>query len=189
MARLSNKREKLLIAADSLFLQKGTDLTTLADIAHASEVPLGNVYYYFKTKGEIISDVIKLRFKELQELLNNIDQEYQTPEEQLKAFMQAFVNVTDGEPKNLGFMLTMLWMELGKDSSNLLPEFLPLPEYVLNWCQNKFNTLGKSEQAQQYATNLLASLYGLCVNRHNPMAQELIPTQINFLTQIMGIAG
>lgn len=60
MARkVSNKRERLLKAADELFLQKGTDLTTLADIAHASDVPLGNVYYYFKTKGEIISDVNK----------------------------------------------------------------------------------------------------------------------------------
>lgn len=189
MRKDNGKKKRLLKAADELFLQKGTDLTTLADIAHASDVPLGNVYYYFKTKGAIISDVIKLRFKELQELLSKIDQEQQSPETQLKAFMQAFVNLTDSEPQNFGFMLTMLWIELGKESGDLLKEFLPLPEYVLNWCQNKFNALGKGEQAQQYAANLLVSLYGLCVNRHNPAAQELIPSQINFLTQTMGIAG
>jgi TetR/AcrR family transcriptional regulator, transcriptional repressor for nem operon len=31
---------------------KGVERTTLADVAQAADVPVGNVYYYFKTKDE-----------------------------------------------------------------------------------------------------------------------------------------
>ena len=189
MARITNKREKLIKASDNLFLQKGTSLTTLADIAHLAEVPLGNVYYYFKTKNDIISDVIKLRFKELQELIAKIENEIQTPNLQLKTFMHSFVNITAEEPQTFGFMLTMFWMELGKEGGDLFNEFLPLPEHVLNWCSNKFEVLGKGEQAKHCAEMFLNSLYGLCVNRHNPTAKELIQGQVNFIGQTLGIAG
>ena len=53
------KRERLLSAASALLYQQGVENTTLADIAHAADVPLGNVYYYFKTKDEIVTAVIE----------------------------------------------------------------------------------------------------------------------------------
>jgi len=35
----------------------------LADIAREAEVPLGNVYYYFKTKDEIGEAIVELRLR------------------------------------------------------------------------------------------------------------------------------
>ena len=49
-----NKCTCLLEAANKLVHQQGFNQTTLADIAKAAQVPLGNVYYYFKTKEDIV---------------------------------------------------------------------------------------------------------------------------------------
>ena len=46
-AKTGNKRERLMAAACRLFYEQGVERTTLADIAAAADVPLGNVYYYF----------------------------------------------------------------------------------------------------------------------------------------------
>ena len=49
-ARRNDKRERLIEAADKLIYEQTFHTTTLADIAKLADVPLGNVYYYFKTK-------------------------------------------------------------------------------------------------------------------------------------------
>ena len=51
--QISDKRTRLIEAADKLVQLQGFSQTTLADIAKKADVPLGNVYYYFKTKEEI----------------------------------------------------------------------------------------------------------------------------------------
>lgn len=53
----STPRERLARAAATLFHQRGVRKTTLADIAQAAAVPLGNVYYHFRTKDALIEAV------------------------------------------------------------------------------------------------------------------------------------
>ena len=48
------KRVRLTEAAETLFSQQGVHRTTLADIAQEAEVPLGNIYYHFRTKELLI---------------------------------------------------------------------------------------------------------------------------------------
>ena len=54
----AGKRERLVAAARQLFHEQGVEKTTLAEIAAAAEVPVGNVFYYFKTKDAIVASVI-----------------------------------------------------------------------------------------------------------------------------------
>lgn len=54
------KRERLTDAAANLFWTKGYYGTSLADIAKASGVPLGNIYYYFRTKADFALAVADL---------------------------------------------------------------------------------------------------------------------------------
>lgn len=59
-----NKRDKLIEAAAWEFLKHGYHNTTLNNIAHAANIPLGNVYYYFKTKEELLQQaIIKWKLK------------------------------------------------------------------------------------------------------------------------------
>jgi hypothetical protein len=43
----------LIAAAYALVYRRGVARTSLADIAQAADVPVGDVYYYFKTKDDI----------------------------------------------------------------------------------------------------------------------------------------
>jgi AcrR family transcriptional regulator len=61
------KRDSLIGAATTLFHRKGFEHTSLSDIAEAAHVPLGNVYYYFKTRGELLKAVTENRIAGLQE--------------------------------------------------------------------------------------------------------------------------
>src|ERR1700720_3052314 len=60
-----DKRSRLVSAAVGLAYQNGFGATSLADIAREAEVPLGNVYYYFKTKDEIGEAIVALRLAQL----------------------------------------------------------------------------------------------------------------------------
>jgi AcrR family transcriptional regulator len=66
MARTDiDKRSRLVSAAVGLAYQNGFGATSLADIAREAEVPLGNVYYYFKTKDEIGEAIVELRLADM----------------------------------------------------------------------------------------------------------------------------
>ena len=60
-----DKRSRLVNAAVDLAYQNGFGATSLADIAREAKVPLGNVYYYFKTKDEIGEAIVELRLAQL----------------------------------------------------------------------------------------------------------------------------
>lgn len=73
MVRDSAKRIRLTTAARRLIHVTGYAQTTLADIAHAVDVPLGNVYYYFKTKQVLAEAVIEEQRQEFQQYIQELE--------------------------------------------------------------------------------------------------------------------
>ena len=53
-------RERLIAGARDTFHANGVGATALADIADASGVPVGNIYYHFKTKADLVAAVERL---------------------------------------------------------------------------------------------------------------------------------
>jgi TetR/AcrR family transcriptional regulator, transcriptional repressor for nem operon len=53
------RENRLVAAARELVHRRGVARTTLADIAQEADVPVGNVYFYFKTKADIIGAVVQ----------------------------------------------------------------------------------------------------------------------------------
>ena len=51
---MSDKREKILSAAKSLFIEQGVNGTTIAEIAKQAGIAKGSVYSYFKSKQDIV---------------------------------------------------------------------------------------------------------------------------------------
>ena len=58
-------QQRLLEAAMTLFHERGIDATTIANVASAAGVPLGNVYYHFRSKDALIASVIEARREEV----------------------------------------------------------------------------------------------------------------------------
>ena len=78
-AQGTGKRERLIAAARQVLYEHGIEQATLADIAVAAEVPLGNVYYYFKTKDALVSAVIEVYRNYFAELSSQLSQQDEPP--------------------------------------------------------------------------------------------------------------
>src|SRR5215470_17005184 len=55
----ADNRARLLQAAEKTTYRYGFGNTAIADIAKEARIPLGNVYYYFKTKDEIGEAIVE----------------------------------------------------------------------------------------------------------------------------------
>jgi TetR/AcrR family transcriptional regulator, transcriptional repressor for nem operon len=84
----TDKRERLVAAATQLLLEQGIERTTLAEIAAAANVPLANVYYYFRTKGDLVADVVSSYIERAKAVLHEIEIKYRTPNARLKALVR-----------------------------------------------------------------------------------------------------
>src|ERR1700693_2970188 len=89
-----DKRSRLLNAAASLAYQNGFGATSLADIAREAKIPLGNVYYYFKTKDEIGEAIVELRLAQLSAQRQRWD-EGGSPKDRLCACVQGVLQNKD----------------------------------------------------------------------------------------------
>ena len=54
-----NTRDKLLEKAIEVFAQRGSQETTIADIAKAAKIAQGTIYVYFKSKDELLGECIQ----------------------------------------------------------------------------------------------------------------------------------
>src|ERR1700726_5329723 len=82
-----DKRARLTETAMKLAYRNGFRETSLADIAEAAHVPVGNVYYYFKTKEELGEAVVERRLAEFRAFREELDR-LRSPKERLLAFVE-----------------------------------------------------------------------------------------------------
>ena len=71
-------------AAAELFWTSGYGMSSLADIARAAGIPLGNVYYYFKTKADLAQAVAELFVTQTESLVEDVRDETADPRERLR---------------------------------------------------------------------------------------------------------
>src|SRR2546423_4013030 len=83
----ADNRSRLIQAATKTTHRHGFNLTTLADIAKEAKIPLGNVYYYFKTKDELGDAIVEHRLSRFRKLLEELNKAA-SPVERLCAFVQ-----------------------------------------------------------------------------------------------------
>src|SRR3981189_3036226 len=81
-----DKRTQLIETATKLAYGRGFRETSLADIAEAARVPVGNVYYYFKTKEELAEAVVERRLEEFRAARAEWDR-LSSPKERLLDFV------------------------------------------------------------------------------------------------------
>jgi len=167
--RRPGKRERLIAAATQLVHQQGIERTTLADIAKAADVPAGNVYYYFKTKDDVIAAVIGAHAQQIKTTLALIDARHRSPKSRLKAFVREFTAQSEMVAQ-YGCPLGSLCSELDKrvtESSLPAAELMRLP---IEWAEGQFRSLGRPD-ARDLAFDLLAAYEGsalLANTMHDP---------------------
>jgi TetR/AcrR family transcriptional repressor of nem operon len=156
--RRPGKRERLIAAAMQLVHQQGIERTTLADIAKAADVPAGNVYYYFKTKDEVVAAVIDAHARQVKATLAAIEAGHRSPKSRLKALVHEFTAQSE-IVADYGCPLGSLCSELDKrvrESSLPVAELMRLPT---EWAEDQFRSLGRPD-ARDLAFDLMAAYEG-----------------------------
>ena len=155
------KRDRLIAAAGENIYRQGVEGTTIADIAEAADVPVGNVYYYFKTKDELVAATIDDYVQQDQELLSSIEQQHRTPRACLKGLVRVLVSQSDrvvlyGCPRG------SLCSELEKRDNDLARACTELMRTPIDWVERQFKAMGRSD-ARDLAFALLASYQGIAL--------------------------
>ncbi|MET9486285.1 TetR/AcrR family transcriptional regulator [Nocardia sp. NPDC006630] len=158
VARGAGKRERLADAAAKVFHEQGVEKTTIADIARVADVPVGNVYYYFKTKDQLVQAAIGAHARSLHEILPVLEQ-VEAPAERLKALVEGWVGQRDLAAR-FGCPSGTLATELDKRTDGLDREMAAVMGELLTWIEQQFAAMGRAD-ARELAVALLASYQGI----------------------------
>jgi TetR/AcrR family transcriptional repressor of nem operon len=154
----AGKRERLVAAACQVLWEQGVERTTLADIALAAGVPVGNVYYYFKTKDQLVEAAINAHADELRAMLSGLDRR-RTPQARLKGLVRALVDQRELAAK-YGCPFGTLACELDKRADGLDRTAAEVLGILVGWAEGQFRLMGRSD-ARDLAVALVASYQGV----------------------------
>jgi AcrR family transcriptional regulator len=155
--RGQDKRQRLVDAACQVFHVRGVERTTLADIAAAAGIPLGNVYYYFKTKNDLIQAVVEARLNEARAMLAGVEAAHDSPRDRLKALFAALTEQSELIARH-GCPQGSLCTELDKlpDGPGPAAELMRVP---VDWAERQFGALGRAD-ARDLAVEVIARYQG-----------------------------
>jgi AcrR family transcriptional regulator len=166
MSRKSDRtRNRILQAANRLFYRKGFNRTSFTDVVDAADVPRGNIYYYFRTKEDILHAAVEYRLEVIHAMIDEWNRKFTDPADRLKRFLQVLANSRNAMAQ-WGCPMGTLNTELGKDQPALHADARRMFEAFEQWMTAQFAALGNDEDAATLARRLLAWGQGLSVMAH-----------------------
>lgn len=153
------KRQRLMKAAAEVVHRQGAERTTIADIARVADVPVGNVYYYFKTKDELVAAALSEHAQQLELLTGRLDQ-LPDPRERLKGLIEAWASQRDLAAR-YGCPTGTLAVELDKrEEGGLDVEAGRVIRLLLTWVERQFRELGQPD-SDGLALTLVGAYQGM----------------------------
>ncbi|MGW6422032.1 TetR/AcrR family transcriptional regulator [Nocardia sp. NPDC055053] len=174
VAPKAGKRERLVHAAARVFYEQGIEKTTIADIAGAADVPVGNVYYYFKTKDQFVQAVIDTHAAVLGEVIAGIEP-LPGPAERLKAMVASWVDQRELAVR-FGCPTGSLAAELDKRDDAFGGEPARLMSLLIDWAKAQFAELGRPDAAE-LAVAFVAAYQGISLLTNTFRDPELMVTE------------
>jgi TetR/AcrR family transcriptional regulator, transcriptional repressor for nem operon len=160
----ADNRERLLQAAEKVTHRQGFGSASIADIADEARIPVGNVYYYFKTKDQIGDAIVDLRVSRFRRLLRDLDKA-ESPAERLCGFVQIKIRNRESLAR-LGCPVGTLCSELRKEGSEAAERATALFGDALAWMEKQFQGLGQGADSHGLAVHLLSATQGVSVLAH-----------------------
>jgi AcrR family transcriptional regulator len=173
------KRERLIEAGCRLIYQQGVHRTTLADIAQVAEVPLGNVYYHFRTKESLISAIIATHKQQVLAKFAHWEQD-PDPLRRLQSLLYSG-RADEDQLAQYGCPYGSLCQELEKENTRLAHEASDLMNCYLSWAEQQFRLLGKGNEAVDLALDLIASLQGSYLLTNSAHSAQLLERRLKRL--------
>lgn len=167
-----DKRTRLIQTAVKLAYRHGFRATSLADIAESAKIPVGNVYYYFKTKDEIGEAIVEQRLLEIRALQQKW-QQAGSPKERLHACVENTLGNREVLARG-GCPVGTLCSELHKDGGSLAERAKVLFAEPLVWIEDQFRGIGQGDDSRELAVHLFSALQGVSVLAHSSHDPDLV---------------
>ena len=174
IAQQPGKRERLVCSARQVLHQQGVQKTTIADVAHAADVPVGNVYYYFKTKDELVEAAIDDHAKDITAMLATFER-HRTPKARLKALVRSWGEMGELTAEH-GCPHGSLCSELDKRNDGLDRAAAKLLRLSVDWAEQQFRQLGRRD-ARDLAIALVGAFQGAALLTNTFREPELLARQ------------
>jgi len=172
------KRERLVASAGDLLHRQGVLATTLAQVAEAADVPPGNVYYYFKTKDDLVRAVIDARAEQVRAMLTTI-QARRSPSARLKALVHQWVEMRELVARH-GCPFGTLAAELDRREDGLDREAAKPMGLIIDWAEGQFREMGRRD-ARELAVNLFAGVQGAALLANAFRDPDIMSGQVRHL--------
>lgn len=145
-------------AAQDLVYRQGVARTSLADIASTAEVPLGNIYYYFKTKDDIVDAVVQSQAHQIGATLAEFERRHRSPKARLKALVRFLADHAEATAR-YGCPHGGLSSELAKQADAKGSPASRLMQIQLDWAEQQFRAMRRRD-ARDLAVQLLIGYQG-----------------------------
>lgn len=182
MKKSERTRQRIIEAANRLFYQQGYAATSFSDVVNAANVPRGNIYYYFKTKDDILRAAISFRAERIANMLQNWSEQYSTPLERLNRFLEILPDSMESL-KQYGCPMGSLNTELGKNSPELQQQAKVLFKLFDDWLTDQFSEMGYAGHAREYARRMLARGQGISIMTHIYKDEKLLLQETDLLAR------
>ncbi|HWO25439.1 MAG TPA: TetR/AcrR family transcriptional regulator [Kofleriaceae bacterium] len=93
----TEKRERILAAAERVFARRGFFAARVSEIAKDAGVADGTIYLYFKSKDDLLISLFETRMKQVNAMLRAAIADV-PPADQLCAFIRAYLRLVHDEP-------------------------------------------------------------------------------------------
>jgi TetR/AcrR family transcriptional regulator, fatty acid metabolism regulator protein len=116
--RGTDKRERILSAAERIFARHGFFAAKVSDVAKEAGVADGTIYLYFKSKDDLLISLFERRMQQVNDTLRTAIAAVKSPRDQLRAFISAYLQLVHDEPS----AAEVLTIEL-RQSSKFMKEY------------------------------------------------------------------
>jgi len=179
-----DKRTRLVETATKLAYGRGFRETSLADIAEAARVPVGNVYYYFKTKEELAEAVVERRLAEFRAFREELDR-LSSPKERLFAFVERIHRNREQLVRG-GCPLGGLCTELHKEGGALAKQSAALFTEPMRWLEEQFRAVGHEKDSRELAVHFFSAYQGMAAVALGANDREVVVMEAKRLKDWIG---
>lgn len=111
-----NRKLQIMQAALELFAREGYHGSSVAQIARYARISKGLLYNYFSSKEELLDSILALGIEKFQQILEEIQDELDTPEE-LMIFIHGGFEIIRREPEFYRLLFTVIVQPGVKEAS------------------------------------------------------------------------
>ena len=116
------ERERILKKAAGLFRLQGFEKTTVRQIAQACEILPGSLHYRYKSKDQILTDMMQLAIDQTTQAIRSATIDVSDPLQRLRAALHAHVEILLSG-NDMVYVLLFEWRSLkGKELKKLIKE-------------------------------------------------------------------